>query len=160
MKSRSSNNRLEIDLYLSYPGATWNDRSQHTTRGCTCVGRNRSHAGPNRLLDSNRRRSVAKVHHDRTAVSGEPGAIRRTTRGDRFSGFPGLSVGLAWRMGLHATQLSCQGGERTPYKELTLSQVPYEHGLLVDGSLLVCVFCARDVQELRAAVQACRMLQG
>ena len=51
-------------------------------------------------------------------------------------------------MGRHAPQLSCQGGERSPYKELTLSQVPYEHGLLVDGSFRVCVLCARDVQVL------------
>ena len=51
-------------------------------------------------------------------------------------------------MGVQATHMSYYGGEQTSYKELTLSQVPYEHGLLVDGSLRVCVLCTRDVQVL------------
>ena len=59
----------------------------------------------------------------------------RTMRGDRS---PEPERGLAYAGGTARNQLSCHG-ERTPYEELTLSQVPYEHGLLVDGSLFVCV---------------------
>ena len=62
--------------------------------------------------------------------------MRRTTSGDRSSGRPSLSLGWRMRVGPHAT--SCYG-ERTPYKELTLSQVLYEHGLkLMAVSLYAC----------------------
>ena len=37
-----------------------------------------------------------------------------------------------------------------------MSQVPYEHGLLVDGSLLVCV--SRSCDVLRAGLQSCTVL--
>ena len=149
---------------LSYPvGATVKDRSRHTIRGCTREGPNRA-VGPDRVAP--RTEPVARwrqvpfgrqVHRVRSAVSGEHGAIghgaiRRTTRGDRSSGRPEPKRGLAYAGGTARNQLSCHG-ERTPYKELTLSQVPYEHGLLVDGSLLVCVF--RSCEQVCRAVQCC-----